>query len=199
VVFRKDAKTDTFQRQISALRQQLGSEEEAIAPVSRPVSYPSEPVSAPVAPEGRFGMPLAPTFDRADAPPAFEAPGYDARTSVVAHDTAWNGDLQTSGALHIHGKVTGTVSARSDIFVAEDAEVDATVTAENLAVAGLVRGTIRCSGRLEVLPQGRVNGDVFAQVLIVHEGATMNGQFSMTAPEESGVSPLRRRVASAGA
>ena len=200
VVFRKDAKADTFQRQISALRQQLGPEEETASPAR--ASYPTTGYDAveTSAPLARFGAPIAPVYEPEESvAPMYEVPAYDVHTSIVAHDTVWNGDLQTSGTLHIHGRVDGTVTAKADVFVAEEAEVDATITAVNLAVAGQVRGTIRCSGRLEVLPQGRINGDVFAQVLVIHEGATVNGQFTMTDIADVSVSPLRRRVASAGA
>jgi cytoskeletal protein CcmA (bactofilin family) len=203
VVFRKDAKTDTFQRQISALRQQLGNEDE-VSPPARPASYPAAAQEyapdVPVA-SSRFGAPAAPAYDAPEPEiPSWANQTADASTSTIAPETVWNGDLQATGPLHIRGKVEGSITSRSDIFIAEEADVEATITAENLAVAGTVRGSIRCSGRLEVLPAGRVNGDVFAQVLVVHEGATLNGQFSMTAAApDSTVSPLRRRTGTAGA
>lgn len=202
MVFKKDAKVDTFQRQISALRQQLGTEDEGLTPapvVDRAAGYDA-PAYDPVptrAPASRFGAPIEPAYGVAEAPaPAYPEASLDPQSSVIAHDTTWKGDLQTDGSLHIHGKVEGTITAKSDVFIAEDAEVDATVTAENVAIAGIVRGSIRCSGRFEVLPAGRVNGDVHAPVLVVHEGATVNGRFSM-ASAETAISPLRARSAGA--
>jgi len=201
VVFRKDAKTDTFQRQISALRQQLGDGEEISPAPARAASYGSD--FAPDAPpaSARFGSPPAGGYD-AEIPAVAEwpQPSGDSAASVVAHETIWNGELQATGPLHIRGRVEGAIVSRSDVFVAEEAEVEATVSAENLSVAGSVSGTIRVSGRLEILPAGRVTGDVFAQVLVVHEGASVNGQFSMSAaPADAAISPLRRRTGTAGA
>ncbi|MDQ3410909.1 MAG: polymer-forming cytoskeletal protein, partial [Chloroflexota bacterium] len=117
--------------------------------------------------------------------PVVATPEVDGQTSVVAHDTTWNGDLQSSGSLHIHGVVDGSLTAREDVYIAEEADVTATITAANVIIAGLVRGTIRCGSRFEVLPRGRVLADVQAPTLVVHEGASMNGKMRMGAAETS--------------
>ena len=206
MVFRKENKVDAFQRQISALRQQLGTPEEGEA-VERDDrteeaayhhhgEYAVEPVaSAPAHREaggfsfGGYGGSRAPEVEAAAMPamPPLPAPMVaDAQTSVVAYDTIWKGDLQTNGTLHVHGRIEGAILAKQDVYVAEEADVDATVTASNVVIAGLVRGTVRCGNRFEVLPQGRFAGDVQAPTLVVHEGATVTGQFRMGAPESGG-------------
>jgi cytoskeletal protein CcmA (bactofilin family) len=205
VVFRKDTKVDAFQRQISALRQQLGPDADpaALAPATRQPEperggydgYGSR--EARLAPAPAYPAPVEDDFGPIDADdPIPFPPTLDARTSVVAHDTTWKGDLQSDGSVHVHGKVEGSLTARADVFVAEEATVEATIAAENVSVAGNVRGTIRCSGRFEVLPQGRVSGEVFAPVLVVHEGATVNASVSMTAAEAP--ASIRRRLARSG-
>ena len=208
MVFRKDTKVDSFQRQISALRQQLGDGDGVQVDPPRQgesatgfelQSYP--PRERPASPS--FAVPQD-EFAPLDAElPDFSAPPLDRQTSVVAHDTVWNGDLQTDGTVHVHGRVEGSVSAKHDVFVADEAEVSASIVAENVSVAGFVRGTIRCGNRFEVLPQGRVAGDVFAPVLVIHEGATINGQFKMVDGEEAAqaapvAASMRRRTARSG-
>ncbi|MFM9105461.1 MAG: polymer-forming cytoskeletal protein [Chloroflexota bacterium] len=201
MVFRKDAKTDTFQRQISALRQQLGDGEEISPAPVRAASFGSDYAAEVPAASARFGTPSPSGYDlESPSAPEWPQPAGDGAASVVAHETIWNGELQATGPLHIRGRVEGSIVSRSDVFVAEEAEVEATVTAENLSIAGSVSGSVRVSGRLEILPSGRVTGDVFAPVLVVHEGASLNGQFSMTtAPADGAISPLRRRSGAAGA
>ena len=98
---------------------------------------------------------LAPDFARpmdfGREPPAVPAvPAIDDQTSVIAATTTWRGDLESTGSLHIHGHIEGAVEAREDIFVAEEAEVDATIHATNITIAGNVRGSVSCGGRLEV-------------------------------------------------
>lgn len=208
MVFRKDTKVDAFQRQISALRQQLGDGESGpvVADSRNDLTRAYETVDINPR-ESRPNPSFVASRDEfapleAD-PPVFPSPAFDQQTSVIAHDAVWNGDLQSTGTVHVHGRVEGSVMARNDVFVADEAEISASIVAENVSVAGLVRGTVRCGNRFEVLPQGRVAGDVFAPVLVVHEGATINGQFKMTevedlAPASTSTTSLRRRSARSG-
>jgi cytoskeletal protein CcmA (bactofilin family) len=204
MVFRKESKVDAFQRQISALRQQLGSEDEVADHEDEPRSYANEGHRAAPEPESyapasyqsrdvsgySFTSQVADyqNDDYEDAPSSelsIPTPTVDAQTSVVAHDTTWNGDLQSSGSLHVHGVVDGSLTAADDVYVAEEADVTATITATNVIVAGIVRGTIRCGSRFEVLPRGRVLADVQAPTLIVHEGGSITGQVRMGTAEPS--------------
>ncbi|HEX5164886.1 MAG TPA: polymer-forming cytoskeletal protein, partial [Thermomicrobiales bacterium] len=86
----------------------------------------------------------------------------------------------------IFGEVEGELAANNEIFVAEGARVNARIAAQVIIVAGTVDGTLECSGRLEVLPSGRVSGEVFAPTLVVHEGATVDGDLKMQAAESAG-------------
>ncbi len=217
MVFRKENKVDAFQRQISALRQQLGTDatgDDPAGPSLEERSEGHEPMPSSGHAMGATsdfsfaGFPLGPEIDAAAVParqfpPSIPASAVDVQTSVIAHDAVWKGDLQTNGTIHVHGRMGGTISARDDVYVAEEADVDATVTATNVVVAGMVRGTIRCSSRFEVLPQGRVTGDVQAPTLVVHEGAIVSGQFRMgpsdqNATAERPVPVVQRRTARGG-
>ncbi len=191
MVFRKENKVDAFQRQISALRQQLGTEAGGDEPAESSFEEqaedadPTGPANFATGEAADFsftGFPSAPEVGDVTSP--VPVPSAGAETSVVAHDAVWKGDLQTDGTIHVHGRLGGTISARDDVYVADGADVDATVTATNVVVAGTVRGTIRCSSRFEVLAQGRVTGDVQAPTLVVHEGAIVSGQFRMGPPEQ---------------
>jgi cytoskeletal protein CcmA (bactofilin family) len=215
VVFRKDNKVDAFQRQISALRQQLGTDGEAEPPAGgiddarrdQPGRSDLPTFSQRDADYGLGGFGSSASYAGSnfelDEPPTTTAPAIDSQTSVVAHDTAWKGDLQSAGSIHVHGRVEGSIEARDDVYVAEEADVNATITATNVAVAGVVRGTVRCSGRFEVLPQGRVQGEVISPSLVIHEGAVINGQFRMSGGEQAATSEtpslVRRRAARTGA
>ena len=201
MVFRRDSKVDAFQRQLSALRNQLGNE-----PAELPASIPDrdlEPTSSgrPLPDLDFFSESTYTLRDELDiAPlPVVEAqpdpqtpvPAMDTETSVIAHGTAWSGNLESTGSLHIHGRADGTLTARNSIFVAEDAEVEATLQAAHVVVAGLVRGSVRCLERFEVLPRGRISGDVQAPRVVIHDGAVVTGRVSMSEESASHVAPMR--------
>ncbi len=229
MVFRKESKVDAFQRQISALRQQLGGADEATdgpPNESDERAYEGERAMAQANPPGGQGRgyggrdpsafnfggfgsstSITPAEATGDGE-ALEAPvpatilPPDAQTSVIAHDTTWKGELQSNGTIHIHGHVEGSLDAKQDIYVAEEADVDATIVANNVVIAGLVKGTIRCGARFEVLPPGRVTGDIQTPALVIHEGAHVSGQFRMGGPESAEQRPtavVQRRAARSGA
>ncbi len=197
MAFRRDSKIDAFQRQISALRHQLGGEQEDFdfAPSEllerrsqRAESHPSSllPILDPGSLEPTVAFLTHRDHDALLAdrslPPV---PAVDTETSVIAASTRWTGDLSSSGWLHVYGQVQGTLTARDGVFVAAEADVEATISADSVTIAGNVRGSIQCTGRFEILPHGRVIGDVCAPSLVIHEGAVMSGQISMGHAPES--------------
>jgi len=213
MVFRRETKVDAFQRQISALRQQIGPEdtdEENAEPqrasgdsFQRPGSYTGGDASASSFGFSEFAS-NAPARSMTDSSPVEpELPGVpvvDALTTVIAQNATWKGELQSDAAVHIHGRFEGSIRATNDIYVAEGAEVDATLLAANVTIAGNVKGSIRCGTRFEILPSGRVAGEIQSPTLVVHEGANVTGQFRMGAPEpiENVPTPVTTRRAARG-
>jgi cytoskeletal protein CcmA (bactofilin family) len=199
MVFRRDNKPE-FQRQMGALRQQLGAPEELPQQEAEPYVEPRQEANysmtpaRDVAPSGRdaggyvFGSYNSSPAVTPEAAPA--VPPVDAQTTVIAQETIWRGDLETRGSIHIHGRLEGSVTAAKDIYVAETADVEATLMASAVIVAGKVTGEVRCTTRFEMLPSGRVDGNIQAPSLVVHEGASITGQFRMGAPEVNGDSKV---------
>lgn len=199
MVFRRDNKPE-FQRQMGALRQQLGGPEELSQQNPEPYIEPRQEPSYAVAPArdvtptGRdsggyvFGSYGSSAVTTPEATPV--VPPVDAQTTVIAVETVWRGDLESRGSIHIHGRLEGSVTAAKEIYVAESAEVEATLMASAIIVAGNVTGEVRCTTRFEMLPSGRVDGNIQAPSLVVHEGASITGQFRMGAPETNGDSKV---------
>jgi cytoskeletal protein CcmA (bactofilin family) len=190
-VFRRDNKGDSFERQMGALRQQLGDtdveEEEDLLEEQQ---LDAEDDYADRARAYGFGGQQQQSFTTPAQPPAAPMiPDVDPSTTVVSRDTTWKGEMSSEGSVHIHGRFDGAVKATQAIFVAEGAEVDATMTAETIIVAGVSRGTVRARGKFEVLPSGRVAGDIHAPTLVVHEGAIMTGQLRMSGDEPADTKP----------
>lgn len=199
MVFRRDNKVDQFQRQMSALRQQIGNEDEGNqAPMSQDVpDLADERFSDADFDErgqdaGGYSFGAYPAAaqgvdddvdDNALAVP--EMPGVDSQISVVAQGALWKGEVEADGSVHVFGRVEGTLTAKEDIWIAEGAEVQATVTARQVIVAGRVNGEVHALGRFEALPQGVVEADVQAPSFVVHEGATINGKLTMSSGEGS--------------
>lgn len=205
VVFRRDNRDknpESFSRQLDDLRQQ---------PVDQAGSEEYDDESDYAYEEDAPRQPPARAYQRQPETRAQDRSGYievgdgypvSQPTSVIAADALWRGDLESNGDIHVHGQVQGSITARTDIFVSEDAEVDATLIANAIVIAGAVRGTVRATSRLEILAQARVSGELISPTLVVHEGSRVNStiRMTLTAEEQAGTPPrvaptTRRRSA----
>lgn len=216
MVFRRDNKSgDAFQRQMSALRQQLGessgdaTDDEGTE--SDSAVYPPYDSSES---DSSMGGGLGDAVARADdyrsygerssslggnqsvtgtivpTPPDLPTlPEIDADTTVIAFNTIWKGELTSEGTVHVHGRLEGAITAQGEIVIAERADVDARLNAATVVVAGNVKGTIRCEQRFEALPTGRLTGDVHSPTLVIHEGAVIAGQVKMNMSEPMSTEP----------
>jgi len=194
MVFRKDRTGDSFQRQISALRQQLGGtefddiEEEVVVDAQGGVeaAYVSARSYETPVPYERdrytYQQSVTEIVDAAPSsdPPTPAIPEFDGQTTVISPNATWKGEIVAEGSMHILGKFEGDIRVRDDLFILEDANVEATIAAGTVTVSGRYNGTLNCNNRLEVLPTGRVRGEIYAPALVVHNGAIINGKVKMT-------------------
>lgn len=190
MVFRRESnKVDSFHRQMNALRQQIGPEDEDevfdddVDGYGQPLDRPTR--SRTPGDEGySFGSApglstQATEYGAGDMPAVPEMPQADPQVSIIAAGTTWNGDVDTQGSLHVYGKATGTLKAVEDIWIADGAEVDATIEAERVVIGGDVTGHVAARSRFEALPSCDIQADIEAPSFVVHEGATVNGAMSM--------------------
>lgn len=194
MVFRKDRGGDSFQRQISALRQQLGGAEieevdeqvmlESAGGVEETYVSTRQYEAPPQYERERYVYePLATEIVQqspSNEPPVPSIPVVDGQTTVIGPNATWKGEIVAEGSMHILGKFEGDIKVRDDLFILGDANVDGTIAAGTVVVAGRYNGALNCNDRLEVLPTGRVRGEVFAPTLVVHNGAIINSKVRMT-------------------
>ena len=95
-----------------------------------------------------------------------------------------HGRLDIHGDLKIAGTVEGELKASGDILVDSSANVQASIEGSNVSVRGQVNGNVTARKRLTLGGSGRLNGEVKVSRLTVEDGATLNGNVTMT-PEKS--------------
>ena len=99
--------------------------------------------------------------------------------SLVDRHSSIEGTFATKRDLRIEGEMRGTLRCQGLLYVAEGADVDATVEAANIAVAGQLRGSVTCHGKLQIMPTGRVIATVVTETLVINEGAIYEGDLRM--------------------
>ncbi|HVL25462.1 MAG TPA: polymer-forming cytoskeletal protein [Thermomicrobiales bacterium] len=121
--------------------------------------------------------------------------------SVIDRYSNFDGTYHSTRDLRIEGQVKGTIECRGTLHIAQGANIDAKVEADNISVAGELQGEITCRGKLQLLPSGRVRGKINTVTLVIHEGAYYEGELEMAAPDNrlSGRTARSRSVLSSSA
>jgi cytoskeletal protein CcmA (bactofilin family) len=107
-------------------------------------------------------------------------------TSLIARGTVIRGDLRFSGALHLDGRIEGTVVAEGEdsmFTLSEHGQVQGEIRVPHAVINGHVTGDVHVSARLELAPQARIDGDLRYHTLEMAAGAQVNGRISRQAEE----------------
>ena len=102
--------------------------------------------------------------------PTREAPET---TSAIGPGMTIVGKIVCDGVLHIFGRIEGELRA-TNVLIADHANVQGDVIADELTVEGDLKGTIYAT-RVRIRGSGSVKGDVFHQSLAIEENAQFEG------------------------
>jgi len=103
--------------------------------------------------------------------------------NIIGPKTSFQGHMKAEGNVRVDGYLEGSLETTGNVIVGDAAKVSADITASNVQVWGAVKGNIIASGRLEILPSGRVWGDIKVTSLLIDEGGLFRGK-SVAAGEE---------------
>ena len=104
--------------------------------------------------------------------------------TVVGANVKLVGTLQDASDIVIHGRIEGEVISSQGITVAETAYIKGPVSADVISIAGKIRGSITATGRLEILPTGKVFGSITSKDLSIKSGAIFIGKCTMPEQEK---------------
>jgi cytoskeletal protein CcmA (bactofilin family) len=110
----------------------------------------------------------------------FENTTPDEVETIVGPSVKVEGDFVSKGNVVIEGTVMGSVKTERNLRVEEGAIINASVAAENVRVAGEIRGNVQALGLLELTPTARVIGDVYTKTLVIAAGAILHGNCNMS-------------------
>jgi cytoskeletal protein CcmA (bactofilin family) len=102
-------------------------------------------------------------------------------TSLIARGTVLRGDLRFSGALHLDGRIEGTVLGEGDdamFTLSEHGQVHGEIRVPQAVINGHVTGDVYVGVRLELAPQARIDGDLRYHTMEMAAGAQVNGRIS---------------------
>jgi cytoskeletal protein CcmA (bactofilin family) len=104
--------------------------------------------------------------------------------NVLGPSTSFRGQLTTEGNVRVDGHFDGSIETTGNVIIGESAKVTAEIKANNVQVWGAVKGAITAAGRLEILPTGRVWGDIEVSSLLIDEGGVFRGDKVLIGEEQ---------------
>lgn len=116
--------------------------------------------------------------------------------TVIGANASFNGALSSSAGVRIDGGFDGTIEVNGSLVVGEGARVVAeTIRAQVVSVAGSVKGNI-IADKVQILPTGRIYGDLDVIAFVTEEGAVLRGNVTMR--DETGIGDETRPVSAIG-
>ena len=109
----------------------------------------------------------------------FKADNNSGTETLIGPSVHVKGDFKSQGNVQIEGQVTGTIQTAGNLRIGQNAKITANVAAANALVSGTIKGNVLISERLELSPTARIDGDIATKVLIIAEGAQLNGRCQM--------------------
>lgn len=115
-------------------------------------------------------------------------PGTESRERRFRHQieagVSISGRIHFPGDARIDGRLKGEIRADRLLLVGGEAELEATVSAQHMVLAGTMHGDIIRSGTIELEPTARLVGNIEAKNLIVQAGAFFDGRATIGKPTE---------------
>jgi len=98
------------------------------------------------------------------------------RVSALAVDSYYEGLLAFRGDARVDGEMEGEIVVAGTVWIGERAYAKAKIDVDQLVIAGAFSGEATARERIELLPTARVEADLQAPRLIIHEGSYVRGR-----------------------
>ena len=99
----------------------------------------------------------------------------------LAQGVRLEGTLELASAFRIDGEVKGPVRCQERLIFGENGWVEGEIEAAIVSVAGKISGSVTGRDRVEILPSGVVEGEVYTPSLVIKAGGVLEGHCHMRA------------------
>jgi cytoskeletal protein CcmA (bactofilin family) len=99
--------------------------------------------------------------------------------TILAEDIDFQGVLSFDKPLMVKGRFRGEIKAMSDLYVGQEAVVEAKIEANLVSARGTIRGDIIAHNRVELFSSATVDGDIITPDLEMERGCRLNGHCKM--------------------
>ena len=107
-------------------------------------------------------------------------------TSIDA-STELEGKLRCKQTLRIDGRIKGEVECEKTVLVGEGARIFASITADEVQIAGVIEGDITARRKITLQRTAVVIGDLTTPGIVIEEGAKLKGRIVIGSDAEVAV------------
>jgi cytoskeletal protein CcmA (bactofilin family) len=129
-----------------------------------------------------FGFEAAEDDEESLLPAPIRQPTLASTAFRVGEKLTIKGEIAGEGDLDLAGRFEGVVNVQGTVVIGDRAEVDADITASTIVVGGKVRGNLSAAGRVEILPQGMLTGNLRSGSFAAADGASVKGEIVIEKP-----------------
>jgi cytoskeletal protein CcmA (bactofilin family) len=120
------------------------------------------------------------------------APDAAGATASISSGMTITGKVNCDGTVKIFGRIDGELHG-STVLIAEGAQMEGDVVAEDLTIGGRVKGTIHAK-RVKLIGTADVDGDIYHRSLSIEENARFEGSSRREDREKKNVVDATTRV-----
>lgn len=99
--------------------------------------------------------------------------------TVFSETTTFSGELKFETSLKIEGRFKGKIISKGHLIIGENAKIRANIKAQSIVIAGEVKGNVEAHDRLELLPTGKLYGNIKTKKLKMADGVIFEGSCEM--------------------
>ncbi|MEL0010322.1 MAG: polymer-forming cytoskeletal protein [Bacteroidota bacterium] len=100
--------------------------------------------------------------------------------NIISEGSELEGHLSSEHDIRIGGLLTGSINTQAKIIVSENGQIRGDINALQVDIAGKIEGDIFVKNKAVLRGGAFIEGNVTAKILVVEEGAIINGLCRMS-------------------
>lgn len=114
--------------------------------------------------------------------PTPSAPSSTGAGAFIGRTMKINGEIYAKDEIHLDGEVTGSLKSDLRLTVGETGKADAAIHADEVVIAGAVKGNVEAVRRIVLRKGANLVGDVKTAGIVIEDGAYFRGGIDITRP-----------------
>lgn len=95
--------------------------------------------------------------------------------TIIGSETVFEGTVTTKSPMRVDGIVKGDIDSVNTVIVGPTGEINGTVKANDLYIAGTINGDVEVTNKTEFVSGGYLHGNLSTMDLIMENGASFDG------------------------